>query len=300
MKNYSVAIFGSCLRKDYDKYSDKDLLIVGISFKAINLLKEKYEKDGYSVSTYTYSKLNLLSEKKSLFIEHLKRESSILIDYNNRLKNILAAHKETIPKEKYHRDAKLFFNLLTEIPNTVIGFAWFCDCLYIGLRNYLILESAKNKNYVFSFLSLLNNMKERGNISETEYEILKELRVIKKNYRDRILNELPNKYFISKVIRIARKLNLLTNTTFISKEHFISNIDSKIFSEKFDHYQMLRLVEIYYLLLGVSIDKIDRIICNPQFYANNFKNHKYIDSLLKEIQIKKQYRTKAFNATQSW
>ena len=34
MKNYSIAIFGSSLSTDFDKYSDKDLLIVAEDYKS--------------------------------------------------------------------------------------------------------------------------------------------------------------------------------------------------------------------------------------------------------------------------
>ena len=100
MKNYSVAIYGSSLRSDFDKYSDKDLLIVSSSYKRLNQLKKSYEERGFSVSTYTYSKLQFLSRKGSLFIEHLRKESSILIDDKNRLKCILESHIETVPTKR--------------------------------------------------------------------------------------------------------------------------------------------------------------------------------------------------------
>ncbi len=40
MKNYSVAIFGSSLRADFDKYSDRDLLVVADDFKTLEKLKK--------------------------------------------------------------------------------------------------------------------------------------------------------------------------------------------------------------------------------------------------------------------
>ena len=103
MKNYSVAIFGSTLRNDYDKYSDKDLLIVADSYKELDALKNKYSKDNWSISFYTYSKLEYLSKSGNLFIKHLQKESEILIDVDNKLDSILKGFKE---KSNYKCDIK--------------------------------------------------------------------------------------------------------------------------------------------------------------------------------------------------
>ena len=77
MKNYSIAIYGSSTRENFDQYSDKDILIVGESYKNIKTLKVEYENQGFSVSAYTYSKLNFMSLNGSLFIDHLVKESKI-------------------------------------------------------------------------------------------------------------------------------------------------------------------------------------------------------------------------------
>ena len=61
MKNYSVAIYGSSTRENFDTYSDKDILIVAEYYKELENLKKEYEKQGFSVSTYTYSKLKFLT-----------------------------------------------------------------------------------------------------------------------------------------------------------------------------------------------------------------------------------------------
>ena len=70
MKLYSIAHFGSSLRNDFDKYSDKDLLIVAEDWATVNKLKANYQNQGWSVSTYTYSKLEYLSKQGNLFVKH--------------------------------------------------------------------------------------------------------------------------------------------------------------------------------------------------------------------------------------
>ena len=89
MKNYSVAIYGSSTRENFDKYSDKDILIVAETYREIKSLRLEYENQGFSASTYTYSKLQFMSENGSLFIDHLVKESQILIDLNGKFNLIL-------------------------------------------------------------------------------------------------------------------------------------------------------------------------------------------------------------------
>ena len=110
MKNYSIAIYGSSLRQSFDMYSDKDLLIVSSSYKSLSKLKNKYEEQGYSVSTYTYKKLQYLSNKSSLFIQHLKVESKIIKDNNNQLSFILKNYIQKTPTELEITESKFFLH----------------------------------------------------------------------------------------------------------------------------------------------------------------------------------------------
>ncbi len=144
MKNYSVAIFGSSLRADFDKYSDRDLLIVANDYKTLKKLKKIYSKDSWSISFYTYSKLEYLSKNGSLFIKHLQKESKIIIDKKDRLIKIL---NQFNPKSNYKKDiqdCENYFDIIRTVPNTNLGYAWFCDSLYVGLRNYLVFKNAEN------------------------------------------------------------------------------------------------------------------------------------------------------------
>lgn len=284
MKNYSLAIYGSSLRTNFDKYSDKDMLIVGASYKLLNKLKVKYENYGYSVSTYTYDKLRYLSNSGSLFVEHLKRESSILFDYHKRLETILINHKATVPSNQQIHETLDYFSVFANIPDTNLGYGWFCDCFYVGLRNHLILKSAKQGKYIFSFLHLIRELQVDGEISSMEYACLRELRVVKKNYRDKILNELPDKKYIIQLLAIANKLDLLQKALFLTPDAFNAKSMKLIADVSVGHYLKLRFIEMYYLTTGKSLVDIDRIISNPQFYALKFKDNDFINRILSKIE----------------
>lgn len=289
MKNYSVAIFGSSLRADFDKYSDKDLLIVADDFETLEKLKTEYSKDNWSISYYTYSKLKYLAENGSLFIKHLQNESKIIIDVKDKLDKILNEFK---PKNNYKKDIKdceNYFDIIQAIPKTDLGFAWFCDSLYVGLRNYLVFKNAENEIFEFSFIKLLNGLKEQGKINQSDIEILRELRVVKRNYREEILDELPSLAFIKKIIPIVKDLGILDSVKFVDSKKFQNIIEKSIIKRKFNPYQRLRLIEGYYCSQDLNIPELKKIISNPQFYACKMKDNDFTMKLISEI--KKRHTT---------
>jgi predicted nucleotidyltransferase len=283
MRNYSIAIFGSTLRSDFDKYSDKDLLVVADDYQTLHNLKVKYSKDDWSISYYTYSKLQFLSKNGSLFIKHLQNESKIIIDQNDRLFTVLSEFTE---KKNYKKDiieAEKYFEILAFIPKTDIGYAWFCDSFYVGLRNYLVFKNAENGIFEFSFIKLLNILKEKDVINKSDIKILQELRVVKRNYRDNIIDELPSFEYVEKVIKIAEKIGILNSPQLMPPTEFRKHIEEHILDKIYDPYQRLRLIEGFYSSQKLNIPELKKIISNPQFYASKMKNNEYTMKLIEEI-----------------
>ena len=291
MKNYSVAIFGSSLRADFDKYSDKDLLIVADDFETQEKLKTEYSKDNWSISCYTYSKLKYLANNGSLFIKHLQNESEIIIDIENKLDKTLNEFKQKNNYKKDIEDCKNYFDIIKVIPRTNLGFSWFCDSLYVGLRNYLVFKNAENGIFEFSFIKLLNKLKEEGKIRESDIEILKELRVVKRNYREEILDEPPSFNFIKKVIQIVKAIGIIETVKIVNSLVFQNIVDRDIIRKKFNSYQRLRLVEGYYCSQELNIPELKKIISNPQFYASKMKDDGFTMNLISEI---KKHHTKMY------
>lgn len=283
MKNYSVVIFGSSLREDFDKYSDRDLLIAASDFETLDKLKSIYSKYDFSISSYTYSKLKYLSENGSLFIKHLQKESKVIIDQKERYKEIL---NQFSPKNNYKKDIKDcedYFDIIKLVPKTNLGYAWFCDCLFVGLRNYLVFKNAENGVFEFSFIKLLNRLKKQGLINQSDIDVLRELRVVKRNYREEIFDELPSQEFVKKIIPIAKYLGILDSVKFTDKKTFQNLIEKSIIKYKFNSYQRLRLVEGYYCSQDLIIPELKKIISNPQFYSCKMKDNDFTLSLISEI-----------------
>ncbi|MBA6156767.1 nucleotidyltransferase domain-containing protein [Tenacibaculum sp. S7007] len=289
MNNYSIAIFGSSLRADFDKYSDRDLLIVADDFETLEKLKDDYSKDDWSISYYTYSKLKYLSDNGSLFIKHLQNESKIIVDKKYRLNKILNEFNPKIDYKKDIKDCENYFDIIKVIPETNLGFAWFCDSLYVGLRNYLVFKNAEVGIFEFSYIKLLNGLKEQGKINQFDIEILRELRVVKRSYREEILDELPSLSFIQTLIPIVKTIGIIETVKIVDSLTFQNIVDKDIISKKFNPYQRLRLVEGYYCSQELNIPKLKKIISNPQFYACKMKDNDFTMNLISEI--KKRHTT---------
>lgn len=295
MKNYSIAIFGSSLRTDFDKYSDRDLLVVADDYETLKKLKEHYSKDDWSISYYTYSKLQYLSKTGSLFIKHLQRESEVFVDENERFSKILSEFNEKTDYTNDIEDSIGYFEIVNIIPKTNLGYAWFCDCLYVGLRNYLIFKNAENGTFEFSFIKLLNRLNNQGVISQSDIQILKELRVIKRNYREEVIDELPSLSYVESLVPIIKKIEILNSVKIVDPLIYQNFIDKCIIKGKFNSYQRLRLVEGYYCSQELNISELKKIISNPKSYTSKMKDDDFIIDLISEIRNATQHKHKRNN-----
>lgn len=282
---FSVALFGSTVRKTTDEFSDCDLLIVTENTEDFNMeVLEKYTLDDrYSISFYNYDKLIFMANEGSLFIQHLKNESSIIEDSDKRLKKILSNFK---PKNSYNQDIKFtleYIKTFDTYPNSNEGMNWLCDCIFVGVRNYLIFKNAEMQIYKFSYPELINDLIHKGVINYKERNILVKLREIKQQYRHRI--QYKNSIsFIEELRPILSKLGIDLDMKPTSIEEFEKSAEQFILNKEIKkYYEKLRLFEGIYRGKGLNIISIENIVCNPQFYRPKFKNQKYVENLLKYL-----------------
>lgn len=283
MKNHSILIFGSSVRRDFDKYSDKDLLIAADSYERINELQSYYSRNDWSISTYTYDKLEYLAENGSLFIKHLAQEGKFLKDDNGRLNDVICGFQE---KNNYRADLNNcinYFQILNQYPDTVLGFAWFCDCFYVGLRNYLIYKYAEKGLFEFSYVELLSLLEQDDLINNEQKCLLTEIRVVKRNYREEICNDFLDNKFICQLIEIGKQLNLMNSSKILIPSEYQEATRSLIWNNGFGAYQKLRLVEGIYTSQSNIIPELKKIISNPQFYSAKLNDNKYVEHLLSKL-----------------
>jgi len=289
---FSILKYGSSVRGDSDKYSDKDLLIVAESIIDFKKIEKKYLKQSWSISYYTYDKLQYLADNGFLFIKHLIKEGKIEYDTNNNLKKILDSFKETKNYIQEVKNTEEFFNFVHTIPRNDVSFSWLCDNVYVNFRNNLIYKSAINGNYTFSYLHLIDHLYDCKIISKNELEILTQLRVIKSCYRNNYNDIRPSYNYIKELINIMNKLGININLNFTSIDNLneIYNLN-----EISNPYKKLRLIELQFKNLEIEDKEMEKYIANPQFYANCKSIIKVTNKFVENLEKHKMFEKNDIN-----
>ena len=295
---FSVMVFGSAARGDTDSISDRDLLICSNKKKELLLIKDVYEKFGWSVSAYTYNKLYKMSNKKSLFLQHLKKDGVILYDRSGVLNDILKSYN---PKNNY--DDELYLNtyissLIHIKPHNYIEYLLIMDMIYVSLRNFGILYLANKKKYEFSYQSIIDILCKENILDNNLNKLYLKIREYKSKYRRMIKCKNTGKIYSfsdREVLAIDYKLlyeviNSLPKEYFpkYSKEShveaFYSFINGAMARDKI--YYAARLSE---LLIIKNIKKLEEnhfrkmvsMTSNPQYYCYNNRMATYIGKFVK-------------------
>lgn len=145
------AVFGSTARGDTDAMSDRDILIVDDSLEVLRTRARVLEADGWSVASYTYAKLNALARRGALFIQHLKLESSILVDQDGRLGEVLAAFRPRADYSAEIRDNAKLASLIAAVPEGGRGTLLAADIMYVSVRNFGVLSLAERGIHAYAF-----------------------------------------------------------------------------------------------------------------------------------------------------
>jgi hypothetical protein len=205
----SEAVFGSASRGTSDHLSDRDILIVDDNVALLGARTKQLELDGWSVAPYTFAKLDALSAKGALFIQHLKLEASITRDRQGRLRALLNAFQ---PRPDYGQELSGnsdLANLASAVPRTARGPLLAADILYVAVRNFGVLWLAQRKRFHFAYDEILEALCEEQLLNRGAIGALSKLRFLKCLYRGneretgghafRFVNEalgwLPRDYF---------------------------------------------------------------------------------------------------------
>lgn len=272
----SEAVFGSSSRGDSDALSDQDMLIVDNEVATLSARQKFLEAKGWSVASYTFIKLDFLSRKGSLFIQHLKDEAKILRDVDEGLSSTLMAFR---PKESYQSEIAEnsgLAQLVTMWPNTGAGALWAADVLYVFVRNFGILYLAEKKRYVFSYAAVLEGLAEDGVIEFASVSKLLKLRFAKSLHRSHQRISLSAASDI-----IGAAIETLPDEWFPKQTRPISPreaiLRSHVLGPSSPAYHRLRNLERAYIaLMAVKPDKrtqrnlsvLGKWIENPRAYAS--------------------------------
>lgn len=284
------AIFGSASRGDSDVLSDRDVLIVDSDIRTLKQRQAVLEALGWSVASYTFSKLNTLVKNGSLFIQHLKDEAIILRDVGGCLNSTLNTFQA---RKSYCRELRAnarLADLIAAWPDSRAGALWAADMLYVTTRNFGILYLAEKGRYVFSYSDILEALAEDGVVDRDAIPDLLKLRLAKTFYRSRQhMSVSTTTAIVKSAIKNLPRESFPEQATAKSSEVILSN--SVALPKNRPAYHRLRNLERTYLALlelypastaHEDLATLAKWIQNPRAYA--FFAAKSEDDLLARIQ----------------
>ena len=185
----SVAIFGSVARRDNDNLSDYDMLLVCEDRKSLIRGAYLLEKVGWSCTRYSWSQINRVAERQTLFLQHLKQEAIVIKDKHGRLTDFLNAFNPKVDYFDEAEEAMKLLSLLSVIPKSIAGRLWALDVLMVGFRSLAVATLANEGDYCFSLLSILRGLERLGILQSSDIAALLRLRRYKRYYRDQQWNQ---------------------------------------------------------------------------------------------------------------
>lgn len=239
----TIAFYGSRVRADDDCLSDRDILLVDNDLEVLLNAARHFTLRGYSCGTYTWKRLELMSARGALFLQHLKDESLILQDRGNRLALLL---NRFTPKPDYSEDIEATRRVvaLTELTAAhPASRGWALDVLAVAVRNLGILTLASRGVYTFSYQQILERLSEYDLISNEAVDLLRGLRHFKYLYRQGIYNALPDTCGLQAIQRtVGMVFSIDMDSKGIEDDSFIACCLSKARKES-ENYRRFRLIE---------------------------------------------------------
>ena len=179
----SIAEFGSCVRKDDDAHSDRDVLIVFPRGPFPTQLVSELATRGYSCAVYSRSRFARLSESGALFVRHLVSESRIICDPEGFYASTLADFRLRTSYHSVFADSLAVFGLLERIPRYTTGVSWAADIAAVSFRSMAIPYLADRGIFAFGMDDICDALVSLSRITTTECQKLRVLRKLKGQYR---------------------------------------------------------------------------------------------------------------------
>ena len=181
----SICIFGSTARNSTDQHSDRDVLVAAGNRSRRDELVECWTRRGWSVASYTPSRLQRMIGAGSLFVQHLKLEGRIVEDKFGWLRDTL---NSATPRESYANDALASVALVKPIerfePSTQLSEHLIsADLAYVAVRNFGICHLADRNRLSFDYAQIVGRLSDNFGLGSAERELLTSLRVAKSCYR---------------------------------------------------------------------------------------------------------------------
>jgi hypothetical protein len=181
----STCIFGSTARNRSDSYSDRDILVVAPSKREVANAARRWSADGWSVAKFTRDQITRMTDRGSLFLQHLKQEAIIVEDDDGFLASLIDRYQ---PKRQYEDELCDSLGLLRDVSHQRLDY-WsiLCsaDIAYVAIRNIAIARLAASGAYTFDYIELMKRFGSECCLSAAKLDALRQLRILKHSYRGR-------------------------------------------------------------------------------------------------------------------
>lgn len=277
----AIALYGSMARGDCDIISDRDVLLVDSRIKTLCDAENKLKKIGFSCTKYTWKKLEAMSRKQGLFLQHIKQEGVIIKESQCSLSNVLSLYN---PSLNYSSDIELTKELIATtqaISRSKESLGWALDVLAVAVRNIGILMLANHGIYVFSFYEILKKLYKLDYLTNEELRLLYTLRIYKNFYRKKYWNHLPDKKILEQIQGTVSKCFKIDFDSRCYKSDKLIAMHLNRSSKVTNKYQSFRLLESCFIELRnkaqkfeeiLVVKKVEKIIKNQNHYGLFFNN----------------------------
>ncbi|WP_353388989.1 hypothetical protein [Halopseudomonas sabulinigri] len=148
--NFLVLKCGSAARGDVNKLSDVDFVCLyedgGIPFK---LLARSYP----GVSFYSRSSVEKMKSQGALFLTHIDVDGCPVEGERRILEWVKGFRPPRVKVLQAASQTRKFIGDIGWLPNSMEGRLWFCDILFVALRNFIYCTNASNGVYRFGLES---------------------------------------------------------------------------------------------------------------------------------------------------
>ncbi len=239
-KCQSEAIFGSSSRRDSDRLSDKDYLIIDSRPEVRRRRRFELEQMGWSVASYSWARLGSLARQKALFVQHLKLEALVVKDGANRLRHSLNCYS---PKADYDVEINQAGKIMVSMINEDMELGptnWIFDVIAVNVRNLAILALANRGEYVFSYNDAMERLVVVYGLPVDDARRLLKLREIKARYRNGCYYSVLTQREVDELLGSVQRCVEYVGCSFVD---IVGTSDFLLHSEVKDLYFRSRLIE---------------------------------------------------------
>ena len=246
------------------------MLVICETNKKISSI-QKYSQLGYSVSAYSPKQLALMKKHGSLFLQHLKIESTVLYDQGDLFSTFISGCELQSPShQEIHRSANSIINAM-QCPEVARLSWWQADYMFVLSRDYFVKYFATKGRLIFNFKKLCIEISKEFSLLQHEIEFFVKLREFKSVYRSSGPKGCSVANSVNGWIQVLSKVLGRSVAYRYNKYDYLNCRHYTLFEST---YELLRYIESLRILLPhigceSKIEQyIEKMIASPNHYSS--------------------------------